>query len=68
MIIDLSFPDGNNVNDFIPDSEATVKYTSVDDAVALIIKCGRGALMAKFDIKSAYQIYSFMQVIVSYLA
>ena len=56
MITDLSFPNGNSVNDFIPDSEPTVKHTSADDAIALIMKCGRGVLMGKFDIKSADRI------------
>ena len=56
MILDLSFPAGAGVNDFIPDVEVSVKYTSVDDAIGFIIKCGRGALMAKFLIKSAYLI------------
>ena len=56
MIIDLSFPKGGSVNDFIPDSEVSVKYTSVDNAITMIIRCGRGALMAKFDSKFAYRI------------
>ena len=56
MMTDLSFPDGNSVTDLIPDSEATVKFTSVDDAIVLIMKCSRGALMANFNIKSAYRI------------
>ena len=59
MIIDLSFPSGfsvNDVNDGIPDSEAHVKFSSVDDAIDMIIRCGQGCLMAKFDIKAAYRI------------
>ena len=56
MIIDLSFPAGTSVNGFIPDVEVSVKYASVDDAIGFVIKCGLGALMAKFDIKSAYYI------------
>ena len=55
MIIDLSFA-GASVDDFIPDVVVSVKYASVDDVICFIIKCGRGALMAKFDIKSAYRI------------
>ena len=53
MIIVLSFPSGFSVNDGIPDSEAHVKFSSVDDAIDMIIRCGRGCLMAKFDIKAA---------------
>ena len=56
MMTDLSFLDGNSVTDLIPDSEATVKFTSVDDAIVLIMKCSHGALMAKFNIKSVYRI------------
>ena len=54
MIIDLSYPEGKSVNDFIPDGEASVIYSSIDDAISMIIRSGKSALMAKFDIKSAY--------------
>ncbi len=56
MIVDLSFPKNYSVNDFIADSEASVQYSSVDDAIDIIMQIGRGALLAKFDIKSAYRI------------
>ena len=56
MIIDLFFPAGASVNDFIPDVEVAVKYASIDDAIGFIIKCGRGALIAKFAVKFAYRI------------
>ena len=55
MINVLSFPSGFGVNDGIPDSEAHVKFSSVDDAIGMMIRCGRGCLMAKFDIKAAYE-------------
>ena len=56
MIVDLSFPSGFSVNDGMPDSEAHVKFSSVDVAIDMIIRCGRGCLMAKFYIKAAYRI------------
>ncbi len=56
MIVDLSFPKNNSVNDFMADSEASVQYSSVDDAIDIIMQIGRGAFLAKFDIKSAYRI------------
>ena len=56
MIIDLSFPAGTSVSDFIPDVEVSVKYASLDYTIGFIIKCGRRALMAKFDLKSIYRI------------
>ena len=33
-----------------------MSYSKVDDAIRLIVKVGKGALMAKTDIKSAYRI------------
>ena len=56
LILDLSFPVGHSVNDGINKEEFTVTYSRVSDAIALIIKGGRRALMGKVDIKSAYRI------------
>ena len=47
---------GFSVNEGFPDSKAHVNFSSVDDAIDMIIRCGRGCLMAKFDIKAAYRI------------
>ena len=43
---------------------ASVKYTSVYDAIAFIIKCGRSALLAKFGIKSHIEFCPLIQVFV----
>ena len=56
LILDLSFPLGHSVNDGIDKSEFPVCYAKVDDAIRLIVKLGKGALMAKVDIKNAYRI------------
>ena len=56
LILDLSFPVGHSVNDGINKEEFTVTYSRVSDAIALIIKAGRWALIGKVDIKSAYRI------------
>ena len=56
LILDLSFPLGHSVNAGIDKSEFPVCYTKVDDAIRLITRLGRGALMAKIDIKHAYRI------------
>ena len=56
LILDLSFPFGHSVNDGINKEEFTLTYSKVPDAIALIIKAGRGALMGKVDVKSAYRI------------
>ena len=56
LILDLSFPCGHSVNDGINKEEFTLTYSKVSDAISLIVKTGRGALMGKLDIKSAYRI------------
>ena len=67
MIIDLSFPRGNSINDFIPVSVAMVKYTSVDDAIALTIKCGRGALDFADMLESILKLCAFISFLIHYL-
>lgn len=56
LITDLSFPHGNSVNDLIDDSDAEVSYAGIPEALAMIMKLGRGAMLAKFDIKRAYRL------------
>lgn len=56
MITDLSSPKGLSINDFISDDEASVSFNSFDNAVELVASLGRGALMAKLDVKSAFRI------------
>ena len=56
MITDLSSPKGFSINDFISDDEASVSFNSFDSAVELVSRLGRGALMAKLDVKSAFRI------------
>ena len=56
LILDLSFPFGHSVNDGINKEDFTVTYSKVSDAIALIVKARRGALMGKVDINSAYRI------------
>ena len=55
LIVNLSAPDGSSVNDGIDKELASVSYTSVDDIVTTILQLGRGALLAKMDIKQAYR-------------
>ena len=52
LIYHLSFPEGASVNDAIPPELCLVRYTSLDEAVRMVKKCGVGAEMAKCDIKS----------------
>ena len=54
LITDLSSPKGQSVNDGVAPSSCSVSYASIDDAVRCILSLGVGALLAKFDIASAY--------------
>ena len=58
LILDLSSPDRGNVNDGIDPELCSLSYITVDDAVAEIARLGRGAELAKIDIKSTYGIVS----------
>lgn len=56
VIHDLSFPKGKAVNDMIPNHLTAVSYEDFDHVAALIVAQGRGCLIAKVDIKSAFRI------------
>ena len=56
LINHLSFPPGYSVNDFIADECCKVEYTSFDKAADMIAQTGRGAELAKEDIKSAFRL------------
>ena len=55
MIFDLSSPEGFSVNDGIPRHYGTISYETLADAMRLIAKAGRGAIMMKRDLKSAFR-------------
>ena len=55
LIVDLSSPAGHSVNDGISRSLCSLTYVSVDTAVKLVEQLGRGTLLAKVDIQSAYR-------------
>ena len=56
LITDLSFPKGHSVNDGVSSNLCSMSYTSVDRLVQVVASFGKGALMAKIDIKSAYRL------------
>ena len=56
LITDLYHPEGASVNDGIDGRLCSLKYTSVDAVARAAQTLGRGALMAKLDIKSAYRL------------
>ena len=55
LIVDLSSPEGHSVNDGIDPVAWHLQYIKVDDIIKMVSKSGPGALMAKFDIESAYR-------------
>ena len=56
LILDLSSPRGDSVNDGISQEEFKCKYSKFDDAVNLVVQLGPGAFMAKIDIKHAFRL------------
>ena len=56
LILDLSHPEGNSVNDGIEPDLCSLTYTSIDDAVKLVLKMGKGTMLAKLDLESAYRV------------
>lgn len=64
VIMDLSFPPGNSVNDRIPKNiylgeDICLKYPSIDELVSLIKKKGRGCALFKRDFKRVYKQFLF---------
>ena len=55
MILHLSARYGASVNDGISKKEFSLHYSSVDDAVKLLHSYGKGAIMAKVDLKAAFR-------------
>ena len=56
LITDLSFPPNHSVNDGIDPSLCSLSYISVDQVADIATQYGRGALLAKVDIESAYRL------------
>ena len=54
LIVDLSPPEGASVNDGISKELCSLSYVRVDDIVPVIHRLGRGTLLAKLDIQTAY--------------
>ena len=56
LIMDLSQPAGNSVNDFISKEDFPCKYTPFDEATRLVRQAGPGCFLTKVDIKHAYRL------------
>ena len=54
LIVDLSHPRNQSFNDGIPKDLCTIKYIAIKDAIKDIITLGKGTMLAKVDIKSAF--------------
>ena len=56
LILDLSSPRGDSVNDGISKEDYTCTYSKFDDAIQIIRHLGQGAFMGKIDIKHAFRV------------
>lgn len=55
LILDLSSPIGSSVNDGIDADSFSLHYVKLQNIIGMIAKFGPGALIAKFDIETAYR-------------
>lgn len=55
LIHHLSFPEGSSINHYIPQQFCTVQYQSIDTAISIIQRLGKGTLLAKTDLENAYK-------------
>lgn len=56
VIHHLSYPDNESINDGISETNCTVQYQTVDDAIKLIKFYGKDCLLAKTDIEHSFKI------------
>ena len=56
IIMDLSSPHGSSTNDYISKEEFSLHYATFDQALSLVARYGKDALMAKLDIKHAFRL------------
>ena len=54
LINHLSAPAGDSINDYIEPFDYSLQYATIDNAIAICYKLGKGALMAKVDLKNAF--------------
>ena len=55
LIVDLSYPAGHSVNTGIAQGVCSLKYVSVEEAAEAVLRLGRGAMLAKVDIRDGYR-------------
>ena len=56
LITDLSFPEGSSINDGIDTTACSLSYVTVQEVAHRAVSMGKGSLLAKIDIKSAYRL------------
>ena len=57
LVTDLCYPSGSSVNDGIPSELCSLTYVTIDvDAILNILQSGKDTMLAKLDIKSAFQL------------
>ena len=56
LIVDLSYPAGQSVNDGIPKTLCGLSYITIDSAIQNILQLGPDTLLAKIDIKNAFRL------------
>ena len=56
LVVDLSSPQGQSVNDGISRDSCSLHYASVDNAVDIITNLGRSTELVKLDLSNAYRI------------
>jgi len=54
-IMNLSFPEGQSVNDGIDKEYFLLSYITVDTEIDLILSAGRGSFLTKIDIAKAFR-------------
>ena len=55
LILDLPSPEGTSINDGICEGFCSLCYLSIEDIASTILSLGKGALLAKTNIQSAYR-------------
>ena len=56
LITDLSYPEGSSINDGIDVNACSLSYVTVQEVAHKAVSLGKGSLLAKIDIKSAYRL------------
>ena len=56
LVLDLSQPKGQSVNENIDKDDFPCQYTHFDAATELVMRMGKGCLLSKVDIKHAYRL------------